>query len=233
MNISALVLLPMLMGGPPAGDAGYHVEGDVIQVIKAAPFKVVIDKPGDLFFWSFPAGWQASETGAVLSVTTAPAGTFTLACKVVAIDWDNKKVVQSDVKIDLIIGKLPNPPPDPDDPDDPDPPQGCEGKSTARATEVCGWTAELVPERSRGKRGDLSAVFAELASGLETGKWINYSQSNAWFLEQRSRVLSTQQLQDDWATLGSRVGNALAPLVREPRAVVIQFYKDVAEGLKP
>jgi hypothetical protein len=224
-HMNALLLLPLLIGG--AGDISFDVKGDVVQVIKSAPFEVIISEPGDLFFWTLPAGVKASEENNILKVTSAPVGEVILQVRVVKIDWEAKRVNQKSGTIKLRVGALPD---DPDDPDKPDPPPtGCAGKTTDRAKEVCGWIP-LVPTGSRGVRGDLSKVYTELASGLESGRFINYSQATVWFKAEQGRILSTQQLRDDWAKVGGRIAQMVAGAGNN-RLEVIKVYRDIAEGL--
>jgi hypothetical protein len=225
--MTALLLFPLLIGG----GVEHRIEGgDVIQVIRKLPFAVVVQSDGDLFFWQIPSTFTATEKGNRLEVSKAPQGAHTLTVKIVSIDWDAKKVTQADGKIEILIGQLPNPPPDPDDPDPPVP-QGCQSL-TGLAKDACGWCTTLVPQRSQAKRVDLANMFSELSQGLATGRWINYSQSNAWFIEQRGKILNTQQLSDDWAKFGSRLLEAIRPLTDAPRSEVIKFYEDIAKGLK-
>lgn len=207
----------------------YEIEGDVVQVVRKAPFTVKIAQEGELFFWTVPDGWDYEEQGPDLLVKSAPVGEASVRVRVVTIDWDARKMIQASGEVKLVIGGLPAPPGPNPTPDKPDVPGDCGGK-TGRAKEVCGWL-KTVPEKSRGPQAKLSAMFAELGEGLDRGRWINYSESNAWFREQQQAIL-TPDVRDDWAVFGSRVSQALAPLAQSPRSEVIQFYRDVSEGLK-
>lgn len=131
---------------------------------------------------------------------------------------------------EFVVGPAPAPDPPTPDPDQPDPPGDCSLPSE-RATLICQTVASTVPPAAQGKRAALSDVFSEVATGLETGRFLTINVSNAFLQAEVGKVLDTQALKDDWAKFQGRLADLLRDLPAG-RADLITFYKDVAAGLK-
>lgn len=121
------------------------------------------------------------------------------------------------------------PQPDPDSPT-PRPDNDCDGLSSATAKAVCGLVETEVAEASRSKRSALSAMYATAADRLENAEFINPSQAAEFLRSERSRILTGAD-RDAWESFGVKV-SGLFDGIDPGRAALIQFYRDMAEGLK-
>lgn len=95
-----------------------------LTVVKSFPFTVTAPAGAGLYFWTYPAGVQASDKGDVLEVTNAPKGAMTISVKSISAKLDKDgKFIGFDTRFgstSFAIGDVPIPP-DPKPPIPPDP----------------------------------------------------------------------------------------------------------------
>lgn len=107
----------------PKADPGAQLEitGSKVRtvtVVDALPFTISAPKGALLYFWKLPAGVAATEheNDSSLEVTAAPPGELAISCKLVMVDFDQKKAQTVALDIAVNVGAITPPVPVPPGP---------------------------------------------------------------------------------------------------------------------
>ncbi len=205
----------------------YDIEGEVVQVVKGAPFAVVMQGDADLYFWQVPKGLTAIEQGKRLQVTKAAAGEHKIRVKIISIDWAAKKVSQTDQVIAIRVGVQPDPEPDdpPPVPPGPVPPDRFDNVGQQAAQ----WAASL---KSKALAGKLAQTWQGVADELERGQIASIGQAVAAIKERNNSVLTQQADRAEWQGWGAKVNQVWSKHWPLDRSGVVEFYRAVAGGLQ-
>jgi hypothetical protein len=86
-------------------------------VVRALPFKLVASAGGADYRWTIPAGVTATEADDALTVTAAPKGEFTVSCRILVVDFEQKATKRTIESLTFNVGDVgPTPPPPPPPP---------------------------------------------------------------------------------------------------------------------
>lgn len=116
-SVLSLFLSVFAIAAPPVRSIPLKLEGDIVTVVRSFPCLVTTTPDASVYIWTVPNGVKYNKSQNILTITSAPAGTYKISVQALFVDFDKKKVIPDEGEITIVVGgpePTPGPGPTPD-----------------------------------------------------------------------------------------------------------------------